>query len=99
MARSWTEIVHDAIYHPLGRPDPAYEAHLYREESIRLGREQLALMEEQTEVLERSLGRMQSKFSEIVSSLDYGFGELRDALILGFEISTKATTSAIARSA
>jgi len=99
MARSWSEIVHDVIYHPSGRPDPAFEAHLYREESIRLGREQLELMEMQTSVLERSLERMQTQFSEVVSSLDYGFSELRDAIALGFELSTKATTSAIARSA
>jgi hypothetical protein len=91
--------VHDVIYHPSGRPDPAFEAHLYREESIRLGREQLELMEMQTSVLERSLERMQTQFSEVVSSLDYGFSELRDAIALGFELSTKATTSAIARSA
>jgi hypothetical protein len=99
MARSWSEIVHDVIYHPSGRPDPAFEAHLYREESIRLGREQLELMEMQTSVLERSLEQMQTQFSEVVSSLDYGFSELRDAIALGFELSTKATTSAIARSA
>jgi hypothetical protein len=91
--------VHDVIYHPSGRPDPAFEAHLYREESIRLGREQLKLMEMQTSALERSLEQMQTQFSEIVSYLDYGFSELRDAIALGFEISTKATTSAIARSA
>ena len=99
MARSWSEIVHDVIYHPSGRPDPAFEAHLYREESIRLGREQLKLMEMQTSALERSLEQMQTQFSEIVSYLDYGFSELRDAIALGFELSTKATTSAIARSA
>jgi hypothetical protein len=64
MARSWSEIVHDAIYHPSGRPDPAFEAHLYREESIRLGREQLKLMEMQTSALERSLEQMQTQFSE-----------------------------------
>jgi hypothetical protein len=56
-------------------------------------------MEMQTSALERSLEQMQTQFSEIVSYLDYGFSELRDAIALGFEISTKATTSAIARSA
>ncbi len=110
---SWSEIVHDIIHHPFGREDPAYEAHLFREEVTRILRHQLSLQQaaqksgaqvEQALVqVEQALVEqnraLRELFEDLFEDLAKRLDAMRDAIQSGFEMSKWATVEAIARSA
>lgn len=102
MAKSLAEIIHDAMSHPFGRHDEAFEQHLHREKEERVWREQLALLNEQREIgqrrldIERERTYALERMGDVVASLGYDLQEVQGAIQTSFRMSTKATVSAIA---
>lgn len=99
MAKSWSEVVHDLVYHPSGRLDPAFEEHLYRERMESYAREMLTLAQKRMELELEKLDAFEERLSDIASALDYGLEEMRIAFIEGLRMSTRATVEAITSSA
>lgn len=99
VARSWSEIVHDLVYHPSGRLDPSFEAHLHRENMERYAREMLSLAQERVELEREAFTHLQELFRDVIDGLDYGFEEMREAFIEGLAMSTRATVKAVSLSA